>query len=261
VKVIHQENLGQCAAANRAYAESTGSYIKFFDADDLLEPKTIEWQMERLAGSQTAVASAEWGRFFDDDLATFKLNPERVWRDLPALDWLVESWSDAWPMMQCALWLIPRPVLERSGLWDTSLSLINDFEFFTRVLCHATEVRFTPGARLYYRSGVAGSLSRSLSRPAVESAFHSLMKGTGYLADRRNDKTARLSCANVLQEFVYTHYPAHGDLCRRVEARINELGGSNLPPPVSPAFAPLCHLLGWKAVRRMQRWKWKLMPR
>ncbi len=30
VKVVHQENKGQCAAANRAFAESRGEYIEFF---------------------------------------------------------------------------------------------------------------------------------------------------------------------------------------------------------------------------------------
>ena len=34
VRVIHQENRGQCAAANRALAEAQGTLIKFFDADD-----------------------------------------------------------------------------------------------------------------------------------------------------------------------------------------------------------------------------------
>src|SRR5439155_21797449 len=107
VKVVHQENKGQCAAANRAFAESRGEYIKFFDADDLVEPKMIELQVVRLAGSSTSVASPEWGRFHNNDLTTFELNQQSVWRDMHPLDWLVEAWMDARPMMQCALWLIP----------------------------------------------------------------------------------------------------------------------------------------------------------
>src|ERR1700733_5063516 len=45
VKVFHQENRGQCAAANGAFRKSTGQFIKFFDADDLLEPETVRLQM------------------------------------------------------------------------------------------------------------------------------------------------------------------------------------------------------------------------
>src|SRR5579872_6727239 len=36
IHVLHTENRGQCAAANRAYRQAKGEYIKFFDADDLM---------------------------------------------------------------------------------------------------------------------------------------------------------------------------------------------------------------------------------
>jgi GT2 family glycosyltransferase len=253
VTVIHQDNRGQCAAANRAYQESHGDYIKFFDADDLLAAKTVELQMARLDGSETAVASCEWGRFYNDDVATFRLDPQTVWRDMESTDWLVEAWRDAQPMMQCALWLIPRTVVARAGLWDESLSLINDFEFFTRVLCHSSEVRFTPGARLYYRSGIRGSLSGQTSREAVASAFLSVTRGTAHLLGRRSDPAARTACANILQDFIYTCYPAYPDLRRTLASRIQELGGSSIEPNGPPRFHKLRRLVGWKAARRVQR--------
>ncbi|MFZ0408267.1 MAG: glycosyltransferase family 2 protein [Cyanobium sp.] len=253
LRVIHQVRRGQCAAANRAYAEAQGELIKFFDADDLLAPESIEQQVRRLNGRTDSVASAQWGRFYNDDLSTFALNPQSVWRDLPSLDWLTEAWADARPMMQCGLWLIPRSILERSGGWDESLTLINDFEFFARVLCHAREVLFTPEATLYYRSGLQGSLSGQKSRKAVESAFHSLLKGTGYLLKRRSDSEARLSCANVLQNFIYTYYPAHPDLRQKVQVRVEELGGSQLPPPGGPQYQKLRKLIGWKLSKRLKR--------
>ena len=63
IKVIHQQNNGQCAAANTAYRANTGTLVKFFDADDLLSKDFILLQVERLMGRTEAVASAEWGRF------------------------------------------------------------------------------------------------------------------------------------------------------------------------------------------------------
>jgi len=253
LRVIHQENRGQCAAANRAFAEAQGDLIKFFDADDLLAPESIGHQVRRLNGRKDAIASAQWGRFYNDAPSTFKLNPQSVWCDLPSLDWLTEAWFDARPMMQCGLWLIPRPILERSGGWDESLSLINDFEFFARVLCNTNEVLFTPEATLYYRSGLQGSLSGQKSRKAVESAFHSLLKGTGHLLERRSDPQARLSCANVLQDFIYTYYPDHPDLRALIQQRISELGGSDLEVSGGPRFHQLRRLVGWKAAKRVQK--------
>ena len=253
IKVIHQENKGQCAAANRALEASTGDLIKFFDADDLLSPFSIEAQVARLNGRDNVIASSTWGRFYNDDLTTFCLNPESVWRDMPSLAWLVEAWKGAEPMMQCALWLIPRSLLERAGNWDESLTLINDFEFFARVLCHAEEVCFTPGARLYYRSGISGSLSSRKSRAAAVSAFHSILKGTNHLLTRRSDPEAKLSCANMMQSFVYAFYPEYLDLRSDMSARIAELGGSNLLPSGGPLFQRTQRIIGWKAARRLQR--------
>ena len=253
VKILSQVNRGQCAAANLAFRECSGDYIKFFDADDLLSPDFITKQMARLDGRTDAVASAEWGRFYDDDLSGFKQTPQSVWRDMEATDWLVEAWADARPMMQCALWMIPRQVLERSGGWDESLSLDNDFEFFARVLCQSDEVLFTTGATLYYRSGVAGSLSGQTNRKAVESAYHSLLKGTGQLLDRRNDHAAKRSCANVIQNFIYTYYPSHKDLIYQMKRRVRELGGSDLEPEGPPKYQFLRQWTGWRLAKRIQR--------
>ena len=259
IKIFRHEKRNAAATRNHAFQQSRGEFIKFFDADDLLEPRMVELQMNRLAGSLTAVASAEWGRFYQDDIATLRFNPQSVWRDMNPLDWLVESWIDTQPMTQPALFLIPRPVIEKSGLWDERLSLLDDFEFFARVLCHASEVRFTPGARLYYRSGVSGSLSGQKSRKAAESEFQSLMTGTAHLLARRQDARARLACANELQDFIYTYYPLYPDLRLRMEARISELGGSNQPPSGPPKFQRLRRLTGWKLARRVQQFAgaWK----
>jgi glycosyltransferase involved in cell wall biosynthesis len=252
VTVIHQENRGQSAAANRALKDAKGDCIKFFDSDDLLHPELISRQMERLGQGRSAVVSAEWGRFYNDEPTTFRLNQERVWRDMEATEWLVEAWMNARPMMQCALWLIPREVITRSGGWNEGLSLINDFEFFARVLCQADQVRFAGGAPVYYRSGVTGTLSGTRSRHAVESACESLLLGTGHLLSRRNDSRARLACANVLQDFIYTYYPDHADLRAKVVQRIEELGGSDLQPSGPPRFEKLRKVVGWKLAKRIQ---------
>ena len=253
VQLIDQPRSGQCAAANRAFAHSSGQLIKFLDADDLIPRDFIMRQVGRLAGRQNAVASASWGRFYGNDLNSFRLNPQSVWRDMNALDWLVEAWSDAQPMMQCGLWLIPRPLLERSGGWDERLSLINDFEFFARVLSLAEDVLFTPGEPLYYRSGLAGSLSGEKTREAIESAFHSIVRGTAHLLACRSDVAARRSCANVMQGFIYDVYPQHADLRERMAQRIQQLGGSNLPPPGGPRFQILRRMMGWKLATRLQQ--------
>ena len=155
--------------------------------------------------------------------------------------------------LQPGMFLIPASILRKAGGWDESLTLIDDFEFFSRVLCHANEVRFTPGAVLHYRSGLRGSLSGQKSRRAVESAFQSLTKGTGHLLACRADAEAKRSCANLFQDFIYTYYPDHKDLLSAMTARVDVMGGSDLAPDAPARFQNLRKALGWKLARRVQQ--------
>ncbi len=255
IKVIHQENRGQCAAANRAFAESTGEYIKFFDADDILSPDFIKAQVSRLNGRYDAIVTARWGRFYNDAIGTFKLNEntQHVWKDMEPTEWLVQSWRGARPMMQCALFLIPRKILQTTGLWDERLSLINDFEFFSRVLCAAEELLFCPEAVLYYRSGMQGSLSAQKSRYARQSECNSLLLGTAHLLAKRQDAEARLACANMCQHMIYDIYPQHADLAECLRQRIEECGGADIDPSGGWCFNKLRPVIGWKLARRLQR--------
>src|SRR4051794_702418 len=45
VKLYRQKKAGAGAARNCAYSHSTGGFIQFIDADDLIEPEKIERQM------------------------------------------------------------------------------------------------------------------------------------------------------------------------------------------------------------------------
>ncbi|MFM8927857.1 MAG: glycosyltransferase family 2 protein [Rhodoluna sp.] len=252
IKVINA-NFGSAAKSrNLAFSMSHGHWIKFFDADDLLNTEAIERQLERLGDRVDVVASSAWGRFYRDQINSFTSNPQSVWRDLESSNWLVEAWQLAQPMTQPGMFLIPRPLLEAAGGWDETLTLIDDFEFFARVLCHAKEVRFTPSARLYYRSGISSSLSRQSSRRAFESAYHSLIKGTSYLLQKRDDPEAKRSCANLFQSYVYDAFPRHMDLIRLMERRIEALGGSDLKMPAGPRLALLSSFLGWRNAKRLR---------
>jgi hypothetical protein len=156
-------------------------------------------------------------------------------------------------MMQCALFLTPRPILQKTGLWNERLSLINDFEFFARVLCGASELLFCPDATLYYRSGMQGSLSAQKSRKARESECKSLLLGTGHLLAKRQDAEARRACANVCQHMIYDLYPQHPDLAAKLASRVDECGGADIEPSGGWYFGKLRHVIGWKLARRLQR--------
>ncbi len=251
LQILPQDNQGQCAAANHALHVCTGDFIKFMDADDLISPNMIEVQMKTLAGSTTQIAHAEWARF--THLPTeADFTPRSVWHDAAPVDWLVEGWTGGQPMHQCGIFLLPRPLLDRVGGWDERLSLINDFEFFARLITASDGIRFSPGARLYYRSGISGSLSDQKTRRAWESASLSINLAVDHLLRAEDSDRTRRAAADCLMELAGSMYPAEVDLVRQLESRIASLGGSRVRPGGGGVFKLISSLFGWKVARRLQ---------
>lgn len=252
IKIFNTGNQGQCAAANLAYSHSKGDYIKFMDADDLISENFLELQVNRISNHPNTIASAEWGRFYGDDLSTFKLNPETVWRDMKPIDWLCESLQTGQNMMQCALWLIPRNVLNRSGLWNEKLSLINDFDFFIRVLLSSKEIRFAKNAILYYRSGLNSSLSNQKSRNAYLSAFNSINFGLNTLINFEESERTKMIAADIYKEWSFEFYPSQMDLYLSAIENSKNFGKSNVKFHAGNLTLVLSRIIGWKLTKRIK---------
>ena len=252
IKVFSQENKGQCAAANKAFSYSKGDFIKFFDADDILSPNFLEAQINLINGSDCKVASAKWGRFYGEDLKTFNLNPEPVWRNLIPIEWLFISLGSLYPMMQCALFLIPRKVLNKSGLWNEKLSLINDFDFIIRVMLASEEIVFSGNSILYYRSGIENSLSGQKSRRALESAYLSISLGLNRLLEFEDSSRIRKIVADIYKLFTYEFYPFAFDLYKLANKNSKKYGGSDVEFPCGGTTKKIVSILGWKIVKRIK---------
>lgn len=251
VKVIHTENKGQCAAANLAYKNATGSLIKFMDADDLISENFILLQVEKLTGKTDEIVGASWKRFYHDITESQQIKKNEIDTSEP-INWLIAAMDGKQVMLQCAQWLIPRNILELSGLWDETLSLINDFEFFIRVILHAHSISFAEDAVLYYRSGLKKSLSSTKSYTAAKSAYHSIEKGTGHLLKHENSRRVRKVAAECFQHFVYDFYPAFTDLTLNAENRIKELGGTKIPFQAGGITRLLINIFGWRFTKRIK---------
>lgn len=251
VKVFSQANQGASAARNLALQQAQGDFIQYLDADDLLSPRKIEQQMKLLQQNSSGyVASGAWTRFYNDiSEAAFK--PQPLWQNLNPTDWLICAWEHN-NMMHPAAWLIPRAIAERAGVWNETLTLNDDGEYFSRIVLASKGVKFCSAAKVYYRSGIQGSLSGSKSADAWMSLWRSLQLDRDHLLKVENTYRTRRVCANRFQRMIYDLYPKYPRLLKQIEAEILQLGGSDLPPVGSPRFHQVSHLFGWKLAKRLQ---------
>ena len=252
IKILTQENNGASAARNFGYKQSQGTYIKFFDADDIINPLMLEEQVKLAYQYPESIISGKWGRFYNDDLTTFQLSPEECWQDMKPVDWICSSWKNGQSMTQPGIFLIPRSIINLSGLWNQTLTLIDDLEFFTRVILASENIKFVENGCLYYRSGVPGTLSAQKNRDAVVSAFNSIRLGTQKLLEFCSDTETTLCCANIWQSFIYEFYYTQPDLTKQAVLKIKKLGGSNLKFPCGGYTKILTNIVGWKIAKWLQ---------
>lgn len=252
IRLVKQPNSGAAAARNRAFGESGGEFIQYLDADDLLSPNKIFLQMRRLIEQPDCVAMGEWARFRADPKEAI-FTPDETWQDLEPIEWLVRAWHEGGGMLYPALWLAPRQVLLRAGPWRNELSLNDDGEYFARVLLASKKVLFCPGARTYYRSGIAGSLSGRKSRKGWESQFKVIELCQGNVLTREDSDRTRRAFAMLWQRFAHASYPYSRDLSNQALENAASLHPDRLVPEGGSFFKFAARILGWKTARTLQR--------
>jgi GT2 family glycosyltransferase len=226
------------------------------DSDDLINPEMIQIQMEYLNGSQDIIAYGEWARFYGDDekSAKFEHLPNRT--GMGAIDFLTSA--PIGPMLQCGIMLIPRQLIEISGLWDERLILFNDTEFYSRLLLNSNGVKFTPGARLYYRSGLKQSISAQKSKKYFESTFLATNLIAENLLKKEDSTRTRALIANMYFNQYFEMYPNFKDYLKLHRQKIIEYGGPTIKPSGGLIFKFLQLMFGWKLAKRIQIISYKM---
>lgn len=158
VKYYYQQNAGVSFARNLGLEKSTGNYIQYLDADDLLAPQKIKIQIEALQNSNADVAYGDWIKFTEDDSVYKELKTvKRSMKKRPEIELLTDFW------VPLAGLLYTRNIVDKIGDWNTALPIIQDARYALDAAIHGAKFVYTEGNMAYYRVHNSGSLS-TLSR-------------------------------------------------------------------------------------------------
>lgn len=251
VKCITTTNKGAAAARNLAFENSKGEYLIFFDADDLLPAEFIQKLVTRTSWRNDVIVLSSWGRFYNDDISTFK--KETIpYNEMRIEDWVNTYWYQGTPMTAPGRAIIPKQLMEQSGLWNEELSLNDDLEFYTRLFIKADKILFCNDTQLYYRSGIGG-LSGHKSDEAYRSLYRSISLSIDHVLQKiGDDSQIKQSCANLLQGFIHELYPHHQELVDQAQKQMQKLGTADLKFMAGGITKIMVSFLGWKLTKRLK---------
>lgn len=236
-RYLYQDNQGAPVARNRGLVESHGEYIQFLDADDLLAPTKTQQQMACAARAGEAVAI--YGRCRE-----FVVRNGRILVSGPTNATDAESMVGAWlrgQFIPCHAILWPRSAIVALGPWAENLSADQDGEYALRFLLRNGHFQWCPDSHVYYRRGMAGSISLSCTRRSVESHMTVVENVQQYLSDRGTGLSPyRRALWNAYFRVARLACPAHLDVAADCFRHIRKLS-----PPLSKCPRSIDCAMAW----------------
>ena len=248
IKVYKNKGKGACAARNYGFELSSGNYIQYLDADDILNPQKIEKQMELLQSfGDNIIVSCYWGRFYKN-WNSVNWKEQLINKDYcDPINWLIDSWDNK-GMGQTSIWLTPRSLIESAGLWNENLLINQDGEFFSRVLLRSKGIKFCKEAKVYYRSGNLNSIT-SKNKFGKAKAISLLMSYNLYESNCKNyidSSRVKKSLANNYLIYIFHYYPFFPDLLKSAEDSFYSLGFKKMWAVGEGKFEKLAKFVGFK---------------
>lgn len=130
VRYIYQENSGLPATRNRGIKEAKGTFVALLDSDDIWLPSKLEKQVSLFDADSEVVLIYCDAEFIDVNGDTipdpgYKPIPGSTYKDLLYMNWVIGSGSSV---------LIRKSVFEKAGLFDETLTGLDDIDMWIRIL-------------------------------------------------------------------------------------------------------------------------------
>jgi len=247
---------GACRARNHGAAISSGDFLMFLDADDVIAPDTLESLVGAIADHTDCLAVCAWHRLRKRDGDWLKTSP-RMLSEPPDGD-AIRGWLSGWYIPPCAV-LWPRELFDRVGTWDESLTANQDGDLMLRALVLGAALVQASGGKAYYRDhgGTRDSISRDVSGLALASRARVLDKVEAQLTDagvltRYRYDLGRAYYGVARLSFAFGEKTCDRELGQRCHAKAVELAGSSAVSG-TPMHRFLSSVLGLERKERIAR--------
>jgi glycosyltransferase involved in cell wall biosynthesis len=154
IQLLRTENRGVSAARNLGFQRSSGEYLIFLDADDVLSPDAVEAHLNTLFAHPVAGLSFGAIRMIDENGR--QIRPPHICR--PRKDYFLML-LEGNPIGCPGSAMIRRENFIAAGLFDESLRIVEDYDLYLKIARRAPLVQHAlcvVGYRQHY-----GSISRS----------------------------------------------------------------------------------------------------
>ena len=241
---------GGNAARNYAFEQSTGEYVKFMDADDLMESTMLERQLDRLFQEecpQKCIAFSKVSMLYPDGKESWP-NYQHEYDYDPGIELLVSIWrGEGFHCPHCHL--MHRDLVIKAGGWDETIIKNQDGEFFGRMYAVAQKALYVGETHAIWRQTGIG-VSTKMTTQAVASVCKTHRILTKLILDYRGSREMKRLCAKLISLYLFDHYRLLGselDVMKQF-MRDNQL---NFIVPCRRKAKWLSSLLGWEMAARI----------
>ncbi|TDP00877.1 glycosyltransferase family 2 protein [Flavobacterium sp. 245] len=160
---------------NLGFELSKGTFIKWLDSDDLLSDNLLTSQINAVSKyleKKYILATSKWN-YFSDSIDEIAPKSEGINKNYENGFDLISDFGKDNTFLPPHVYLVRRELVIKSGLWNDSLLINQDGEFFTRVLLNTKKIIHAEEGMAYYRYSFSPDNVSRFS--TVEKCRHSII--------------------------------------------------------------------------------------